>query len=144
MGSTDGVVCSQKCMDSNGPIHVPVGQETLGHIVNMIGEPVDKKEPIFPNKEKEKFASLNRSAPTFTKKGKTQEILVTGIKVVDLLAPYAKGGKIGLFEGARVGKMVVIMELINNIAMHHMSYSVFARDGEHPRDLTFTKQRSNQ
>eukprot|EP00957_Ditylum_brightwellii_P113196 8632112-Ditylum_brightwellii.AAC.1 len=110
----------------------------------MIGEPVDKKGPIFPNKETEKFAPLHRSAPTFTKQGKTQKILVTGIKVVDLLTLYAKGGKIGLFGGAGVGKMVVIMELINNIAMNHRSYSAFARVGEHPHDLTFIRRRSNK
>eukprot|EP00957_Ditylum_brightwellii_P069691 5292581-Ditylum_brightwellii.AAC.1 len=84
---------------------------------------MDKKGPIFPNKEAEKSMPLHRSAPTFTKQGKNQVILVTGIKVVDLLAPYAKGGKIGLFGGTRVRKTVVIMELINNIAMNHRSYS---------------------
>eukprot|EP00957_Ditylum_brightwellii_P099687 7593633-Ditylum_brightwellii.AAC.1 len=144
MESTDNLVCGQKCVDSGAPIQVPVGPETLGHIINVIGESVDKKGPIFPNKETEKFAPLHMSSPIFTKQGKTQEILVTGINVVDLLAPYAKGGKIGPFDRARVGKTVVIMELINNIAMNHGSYSVFAGVGEHTRDLTFTKQRSNK
>jgi len=134
MESTDGLVRGQKCVDSGAPIQVPVGPETLGRIINVIGEPVDEKGPIFPNKETEKFAPLHRSAPTFTEQGKTQEILVTGIKVVDLLAPYAKGGKIGLFGGAGVGKTVVIMELINNIAMNHGGYSVFAGVGERTRE----------
>merc|ERR1719432_318593 len=90
MESTDGLVRGQKCVDSGAPIQVPVGPETLGRIINVIGEPVDEKGPIFPNKGTEKFAPLHRSAPTFTEQGKSQEILVTGIKVVDLLAPYAK------------------------------------------------------
>ena len=119
MESTDGLVRGQKCEDTGAPIQVPVGPETLGRIINVIGEPVDEKGPIFTDKASEKFAPLHRSAPTFTEQGKSQEILVTGIKVVDLLAPYAKGGKIGLFGGAGVGKTVVIMELINNIAMNH-------------------------
>eukprot|EP00957_Ditylum_brightwellii_P058618 4446506-Ditylum_brightwellii.AAC.1 len=135
MEPTDGLVRGQKCMDSGGSIKVPVGQETLGRIINMFGEPIEKKGPIFPNKETENFMPLHRSAPTFTKQGKTQEILVTGIKVVDLLAPYTKGGKICLFGSARVGKMVVIMELINNIAISHGSYSIFAGVGEHLHDL---------
>lgn len=133
MESTDGLVRGQKCADTGAPIQVPVGPETLGRIINVIGEPVDEKGPIFA-KGKEKFAPLHRSAPTFTEQGKSQEILVTGIKVVDLLAPYAKGGKIGLFGGAGVGKTVVIMELINNIAMNHGGYSVFAGVGERTRE----------
>jgi len=134
MESTDGLVRGQKCADTGAPIQVPVGPETLGRIINVIGEPVDEKGPIFTTKESEKFAPLHRSAPTFTEQGKSQEILVTGIKVVDLLAPYAKGGKIGLFGGAGVGKTVVIMELINNIAMNHGGYSVFAGVGERTRE----------
>jgi len=134
MESTDGLVRGQKCTDTGLPIQVPVGPETLGRIVNVIGEPVDEKGPIFSDKEKEKFAPLHRSAPTFTEQGRSQDILVTGIKVVDLLAPYAKGGKIGLFGGAGVGKTVVIMELINNIAMNHGGYSVFAGVGERTRE----------
>ena len=133
MESTDGLVRGQKCVDTGAPIQVPVGPETLGRIINVIGEPVDEKGPIFA-KGKEKYAPLHRAAPTFTEQGKTQEILVTGIKVVDLLAPYAKGGKIGLFGGAGVGKTVVIMELINNIAMNHGGYSVFAGVGERTRE----------
>merc|ERR1719330_1380023 len=96
MESTDGIVRGQECVDSGAPIQVPVGPETLGRIINVIGEPVDEKGPIHP-KGKGKYSPLHRPAPSFTEQGKTQEILVTGIKVVDLLAPYAKGGKIGLF-----------------------------------------------
>ena len=134
MESTDGLVRGQKCVDTAAPIQVPVGPETLGRIINVIGEPVDEKGPIFTDKKLEKFAPLHRSAPTFMEQGKSQAILVTGIKVVDLLAPYAKGGKIGLFGGAGVGKTVVIMELINNIAMNHGGYSVFAGVGERTRE----------
>jgi len=134
MESTDGLVRGQKCTDTGSPIQVPVGPHTLGRIVNVIGEPVDEKGPIFRDKEEEMFAPLHRSAPSFTEQGRTQDILVTGIKVVDLLAPYAKGGKIGLFGGAGVGKTVVIMELINNIALNHGGYSVFAGVGERTRE----------
>merc|ERR1740125_60881 len=134
MESTDGLVRGQKCTDTGEPIQVPVGPETLGRIINVIGEPVDEKGPIFTKKGSEKFAPLHKPAPLFTEQGKSQEILVTGIKVVDLLAPYAKGGKIGLFGGAGVGKTVVIMELINNIAMNHGGYSVFAGVGERTRE----------
>merc|ERR1740130_813981 len=134
MESTDGLVRGQKCVDSGAPIQVPVGPLTLGRIINVIGEPVDEKGPIFPDKKQAKYAPLHRSAPTFTEQGRSQDILVTGIKVVDLLAPYAKGGKIGLFGGAGVGKTVVIMELINNIAMNHGGYSVFAGVGERTRE----------
>jgi F-type H+-transporting ATPase subunit beta len=133
MESTDGLVRGQKCTDSGAPIQVPVGPETLGRIINVIGEPVDEKGPIFPE-GKGIYSPLHRPAPSFIEQGKTQEILVTGIKVVDLLAPYAKGGKIGLFGGAGVGKTVVIMELINNIAMNHGGYSVFAGVGERTRE----------
>ena len=134
MESTDGLVRGQKCTDTGEPIQVPVGPETLGRIINVIGEPVDEKGPIFTVKGTEKYAPLHRAAPTFTEQGKSQEILITGIKVVDLLAPYAKGGTIGLFGGAGVGKTVVIMELINNIAMNHGGYSVFAGVGERTRE----------
>jgi len=134
MESTDGLVRGQKCHDTGAPIQVPVGSETLGRIINVIGEPVDEKGPIFPS-GKGRYAPLHRSAPSFTEQGKSQEILVTGIKVVDLLAPYARGGKIGLFGGAGVGKTVVIMELINNIATNHGGYSVFAGVGERTRIL---------
>merc|ERR1712238_583211 len=104
MESTDGLVRGQKCTDLGEPIQVPVGPLTLGRIVNVIGEPVDEKGPIFLKKEDEKYAPLHRAAPTFMEQGRSQDILVTGIKVVDLLAPYAKGGKIGLFGCAGVGK----------------------------------------
>jgi len=134
MESTDGLVRGQKCTDTGLPIQVPVGSATLGRILNVIGDPVDEKGPIFSDKEKEKFAPLHRKAPSFNEQGRSQDILVTGIKVVDLLAPYAKGGKIGLFGGAGVGKTVVIMELINNIAMNHGGYSVFAGVGERTRE----------
>jgi len=134
MESTDGLVRGQKCVDTGAPIQVPVGPDTLGRIMNVIGEPVDEKGPIFASKDREKFSPLHRAAPTFTEQGRSQDILVTGIKVVDLLAPYAKGGKIGLFGGAGVGKTVVIMELINNIAMNHGGYSVFAGVGERTRE----------
>merc|ERR1711906_22995 len=122
------------CQDTGAPIQVPVGPETLGRIINVIGEPVDEKGPIFPDKKTEKFAPLHRAAPTFSEQGRTQDILVTGIKVVDLLAPYAKGGKIGLFGGAGVGKTVLIMELINNVAKKHGGFSVFAGVGERTRE----------
>merc|ERR1711906_42136 len=102
--------------------------------INVVGEPVDEKGHIFADKKDEKFAPLHRPAPSFTEQGKSQEILITGIKVVDLLAPYAKGGKIGLFGGAGVGKTVVIMELINNIAKAHGGFSVFAGVGERTRE----------
>merc|ERR1719231_1276261 len=107
-----------------------LGPGTLGRILNVIGEPVDEQGPI----QGDTKAPIHRPAPLFTEQGKSQEILVTGIKVVDLLAPYAKGGKIGLFGGAGVGKTVVIMELINNIATNHGGYSVFAGVGERTRE----------
>mmetsp|Transcript_22005 Transcript_22005/g.31928 ORF Transcript_22005/g.31928 Transcript_22005/m.31928 type:complete len:506 (-) Transcript_22005:178-1695(-) len=130
MDSTEGLVRGQSCDDTGKPIMVPVGPETLGRIMNVIGEPVDERGPI----ESKHKAPIHNTAPLFTEQGKTQEILVTGIKVVDLLAPYAKGGKIGLFGGAGVGKTVVIMELINNIAQNHGGYSVFAGVGERTRE----------
>jgi len=130
MEATEGLVRGQECEDKGNPIMIPVGNGTLGRIVNVIGEPIDEQGPILTDK----FLPLHRSAPAFTEQGKSQEILVTGIKVVDLLAPYAKGGKIGLFGGAGVGKTVVIMELINNIAMNHGGYSVFAGVGERTRE----------
>jgi F-type H+-transporting ATPase subunit beta len=130
MEATEGLVRGQEVKDTGAPIMVPVGPGTLGRILNVIGEPVDEQGPIEGNH----FAPIHAPAPLFTEQGKTQEILVTGIKVVDLLAPYAKGGKIGLFGGAGVGKTVVIMELINNIAMNHGGYSVFAGVGERTRE----------
>merc|ERR1719240_1813032 len=130
MEATEGLVRGQEVVDTGAPIMVPVGPGTLGRIVNVVGDPVDEQGPIKGDKK----APIHRPAPLFTEQGKSQEILVTGIKVVDLLAPYAKGGKIGLFGGAGVGKTVVIMELINNIAMNHGGYSVFAGVGERTRE----------
>lgn len=130
MDATEGLVRGQEFVDCGAPITIPVGPECLGRIVNVIGEAVDDAGPV---KTKIQFP-IHRAPPTFVEQGKTQEILTTGIKVVDLLAPYAKGGKIGLFGGAGVGKTVVIMELINNIATNHGGYSVFAGVGERTRE----------
>ncbi|MEE2695345.1 MAG: F0F1 ATP synthase subunit beta [Pseudomonadota bacterium] len=130
MDSTDGLIRGQKVTDTGNPISVPVGPETLGRILNVVGEPVDERGPL-----KTKLRSpIHRDAPEFVDQSTETEILVTGIKVVDLLAPYAKGGKIGLFGGAGVGKTVLIMELINNIAKGHGGYSVFAGVGERTRE----------
>merc|ERR1711990_1142794 len=120
MDGTEGLVRGQKVVDTGGPISIPVGPETLGRIMNVIGEPIDERGPI----ETETKAAIHTEAPEFVEMSVTQEILATGIKVVDLLAPYAKGGKIGLFGGAGVGKTVLIMELINNVAKAHGGYSV--------------------
>merc|ERR1711907_62713 len=130
MDATDGLTRGQKVIDTGNPIMVPVGAECLGRIINVIGEPIDERGPL----NAQHYASIHKEAPQFTDQSTEQEILVTGIKVVDLLAPYAKGGKIGLFGGAGVGKTVVIMELINNIAMNHGGYSVFAGVGERTRE----------
>ncbi|MGB1548156.1 MAG: F0F1 ATP synthase subunit beta, partial [Alphaproteobacteria bacterium] len=130
MDTTDGLVRGQEVTDTGEPISVPVGPETLGRIMNVIGEPVDERGPI----ETKKKSPIHRPAPSFQDQSTEAEILVTGIKVVDLLAPYAKGGKIGLFGGAGVGKTVIIMELINNIAKAHGGYSVFAGVGERTRE----------
>ncbi len=130
MEATEGLTRGQECEDTGNPIMVPVGVETLGRIMNVIGEPVDERGPIVSKVK----APIHNIAPSFAEQGKSQDILVTGIKVVDLLAPYAKGGKIGLFGGAGVGKTVVIMELINNIATNHGGYSVFAGVGERTRE----------
>merc|ERR1711957_569650 len=115
MDGTDGLVRGQPVLDTGSQINVPVGPETLGRIMNIIGEPIDECGPI---ETKTKY-SIHRPTPTFTEMSTTAQQLLTGIKVVDLLAPYAKGGKIGLFGGAGVGKTVVIMELIHNIALKH-------------------------
>ena len=130
MDSTDGLVRGQKVEDTGQPISVPVGPETLGRILNVVGEPVDERGAL---KTKLRFP-IHRNAPEFIDQSTDTEVLVTGIKVVDLLAPYAKGGKIGLFGGAGVGKTVLIMELINNIAKGHGGYSVFAGVGERTRE----------
>ena len=128
--ATEGLVRGQKVTDTGGPIMVPVGTATLGRILNVVGEPVDEGGPV----EAEEFRSIHQPAPEFSEQSTESEILVTGIKVVDLLAPYSKGGKIGLFGGAGVGKTVLIMELINNIAKVHSGYSVFAGVGERTRE----------
>src|SRR5215469_11779417 len=130
MDSTDGLVRGQSATDTGGPISVPVGPETLGRIINVVGEPADERGPI---DSKTRFP-IHRPAPDFVDQSTEAQILVTGIKVVDLLAPYAKGGKIGLFGGAGVGKTVIIMELINNIAKAHGGVSVFAGVGERTRE----------
>ena len=130
MDSTEGLVRGQEVTDTGEPISVPVGVETLGRILNVIGEPVDDAGPV---KTKTRRA-IHQDAPEFSEQSTEAEILVTGIKVVDLLAPYARGGKIGLFGGAGVGKTVLIQELINNIAKAHGGYSVFAGVGERTRE----------
>ncbi len=130
MDGTEGLKRGDEVTDTGDPIKVPVGPETLGRIMNVIGEPIDQKGPV---KTKDSWP-IHRPAPTFTEQSTETEILVTGIKVVDLLAPYAKGGKIGLFGGAGVGKTVIIMELINNIAKAHGGFSVFAGVGERTRE----------
>ena len=130
MDGTEGLVRGQEVTDTGEPILVPVGDETLGRIMNVIGEPVDEAGPI---KTKAK-RGIHQDAPAYVEQSTEAEILVTGIKVVDLLAPYSKGGKIGLFGGAGVGKTVLIMELINNIAKAHGGYSVFAGVGERTRE----------
>merc|ERR1711881_100392 len=130
MDGTEGLVRGNVVEDEGLPISIPVGQETLGRIINVIGDPIDERGPIPTDKRQ----SIHAEAPDFDEMSVEQEILVTGIKVVDLLAPYCKGGKIGLFGGAGVGKTVLIMELINNVAKAHGGYSVFAGVGERTRE----------
>jgi len=130
LDSTDGLVRGQPVSDLGSPISVPVGPETLGRIMNVVGDPIDERGPIVT---KQKWP-IHRDPPTFADQSTDAEVLVTGIKVVDLLAPYAKGGKIGLFGGAGVGKTVFIMELINNVAKSHGGFSVFAGVGERTRE----------
>ena len=130
MDSTEGLVRGQEVLDTGNPIMVPVGANTLGRIMNVIGEPVDEAGYI----NSEQTRAIHQEAPEFIEQSTESEMLVTGIKVVDLLAPYAKGGKIGLFGGAGVGKTVLIMELINNVAKAHGGYSVFAGVGERTRE----------
>jgi ATP synthase F1 beta subunit len=130
MDGTDGLVRGQGVVDTGAPISIPVGPETLGRIINVIGEPIDELGPV----DSKKTYPIHRAAPSFTDMDTEARQLLTGIKVVDLLAPYAKGGKIGLFGGAGVGKTVVIMELIHNIALKHGGYSVFAGVGERTRE----------
>ncbi len=130
MDSTEGLVRGQSVTDTGAPIAVPVGDECLGRIMNVIGEPVDEAGPILTTTTR----GIHQPAPAYSEQSTEAQILVTGIKVVDLLAPYAKGGKIGLFGGAGVGKTVLIMELINNVAKAHGGYSVFAGVGERTRE----------
>jgi len=130
MDSSEGLVRGQEVTDTGAPISVPVGEATLGRIINVIGEPVDEAGPV----EAKDTRAIHQEAPEFVEQSTESELLVTGIKVVDLLAPYAKGGKIGLFGGAGVGKTVLIMELINNVAKAHGGYSVFAGVGERTRE----------
>ncbi len=130
MDTTDGITRGVEVSDTGKPISVPIGRGVLGRIMNVVGEPIDERGPIKVKKE----APIHREAPSLEDQSTTSEILVTGIKVIDLLAPYAKGGKIGLFGGAGVGKTVLIMELINNIAKAHSGFSVFAGVGERTRE----------
>ncbi len=130
MDATEGLVRGATVTDLGGPISVPVGNETLGRILNVVGDPVDEKGPVKASEQR----PIHQPAPEFSEQSTETEILVTGIKVIDLLAPYAKGGKIGLFGGAGVGKTVLIMELINNIAKVHSGFSVFAGVGERTRE----------
>src|SRR3954464_5836099 len=130
MDTSEGLVRGQDVTDTGQPIAVPVGDECLGRIINVVGDPVDEAGPVNTAQKR----AIHQDAPAYTEQSTEAEILVTGIKVVDLLAPYAKGGKIGLFGGAGVGKTVVIMELINNVARAHGGYSVFAGVGERTRE----------
>ena len=130
MDATEGLVRGKDVVDTGNPITVPVGPETLGRILNVVGSPVDERGPI----NTKQSLPIHRDAPEFVEQSTETEILVTGIKVVDLLAPYSRGGKVGLFGGAGVGKTVIIMELINNIAKAHGGYSVFAGVGERTRE----------
>jgi len=130
MDTSEGLVRGQAVKDTGQPIAVPVGDETLGRILNVVGEPIDEAGPVKTSLTR----GIHQPAPTFAEQSTEAEILVTGIKVVDLLAPYAKGGKIGLFGGAGVGKTVLIQELINNVAKAHGGYSVFAGVGERTRE----------
>ncbi|MBL8708104.1 MAG: F0F1 ATP synthase subunit beta [Rhodospirillaceae bacterium] len=130
MDTTDGLVRGTEAADTGAPITMPVGPETLGRIINVIGDPIDERGPI----GHKHTLPIHRSAPEFSEQSTESQILITGIKVIDLLAPYAKGGKIGLFGGAGVGKTVTIMELINNVAKAHGGYSVFAGVGERTRE----------
>ncbi|MEM6972155.1 MAG: F0F1 ATP synthase subunit beta [Pseudomonadota bacterium] len=130
MDSTEGLVRGQEVSDTGEPIKVPVGNATLGRILNVIGEPIDEKGPV----SADEYRPIHSAAPDFASQSTEAEILVTGIKVVDLLAPYSRGGKIGLFGGAGVGKTVLIQELINNVAKVHSGFSVFAGVGERTRE----------
>lgn len=130
MGSTDGLIRGMEALDTGESVKVPVGKETLGRLFNVLGEPIDEKGPV----KAKHFAPIHRPAPSFEEQETSKEIFETGIKVVDLIAPYSRGGKIGLFGGAGVGKTVLIMEFINNIAKQHGGLSVFAGVGERTRE----------
>src|SRR5438270_3661324 len=130
MQPTEGMVRGMNVIDQGGPISVPVGRGTLGRVMNVIGEPVDKLGPIQHTEVK----PIHRPAPAFDEQATTAEMFETGVKVIDLIQPFLKGGKIGLFGGAGVGKTVVIMELINNVAKQHGGFSVFAGVGERTRE----------
>ncbi|SCU85275.1 LAME_0D00760g1_1 [Lachancea meyersii CBS 8951] len=130
MDGTEGLVRGEKVLDTGAPISVPVGRETLGRIINVVGEPIDERGPIVTKKRN----PIHAEPPSFVEQSTAAEVLETGIKVVDLLAPYARGGKIGLFGGAGVGKTVFIQELINNIAKAHGGFSVFTGVGERTRE----------
>merc|ERR1719440_1177675 len=130
MDATEGLVRGQSVVDTEKPISIPVGEGTLGRIMNVIGEPIDERGPV----KAAQYDPIHKEAPVFTEQSTEQEVLSTGIKVIDLIEPYPKGGKIGLFGGAGVGKTVVIMELINNIAKAHGGFSVFGGVGERTRE----------
>src|SRR5438067_3013866 len=130
MEATEGMVRGMKAIDQGGPISVPVGRGTLGRVMNVIGEPVDQLGPI----EFKERMPIHRLAPAFDEQATSAEMFETGVKVIDLIQPFLKGGKIGLFGGAGVGKTLVIMELINNVAEQHVGYSVFAGVGERTRE----------
>ena len=130
MEPTEGMVRGMKAIDLGGPITVPVGKATLGRVLNVIGEPVDKLGPV----NAQKRLPIHRAAPAFDEQSTSMEMFETGVKVIDLIQPFLKGGKIGLFGGAGVGKTVVIMELINNVALQHGGFSVFAGVGERTRE----------
>ena len=130
MEATEGMVRGMKAIDQGGPISVPVGRGTLGRVMNVIGEPVDN----WARSNTKKEMPIHRLAPAFDEQATTAEMFETGVKVIDLIQPFLKGGKIGLFGGAGVGKTVVIMELINNVAKQHGGYSVFAGVGERTRE----------
>jgi F-type H+-transporting ATPase subunit beta len=130
MGTTDGIKRGMKVKNDGKAIEVPVGKQTLGRIMNVLGQAIDEKGPI----ESDEYWAIHRKAPTYEEQSGAQEILETGVKVIDLLCPFAKGGKVGLFGGAGVGKTVNMMELIRNIAIEHSGYSVFAGVGERTRE----------
>ena len=132
MDVSEGLVRGQEVTDTGNPIMAPVGEGMLGRIINVVGDPVDEAGPVHATE----YRPIHAPAPPYTDQSTEAQILITGIKVVDLLAPYAKGGKIGLFGGAGVGKTVLIQELINNIAKAHGGYSVFAGVGERTRGAT--------